>query len=218
MHSDWETFIKAYETAPTEVRTLLDSETIPDYVSALVTKHQLDEEAKPVLIAQLSDIILSLLSVDDFLGRATKEQRLSEVQRDGLAHDIKQFLGSPYRQLETADPAESTVVDDLEGVPLRTTRSGAPPGQDSGEEAQNEEQGVVPVPEVKAAERSAPAPEEPPADPFAERVTPLRTMQSDANRIHGYGAYRRREESKDTPETKEKRVVEPPRYSDNENG
>jgi hypothetical protein len=46
------------------------------------------------------------------------------------------------------------------------------------------------------------------------RLEPLRTMQSDANRIHGYGAYRRQSDQPKPNQNGTQPLVSPPRYVD----
>ncbi len=58
-----------------------------------------------------------------------------------------------------------------------------------------------------------------PSSQLSERLSALRTMQGDAERIHGYGAYRRRNEpTTNKPQSETKPLTSPPRYVETEDG
>lgn len=182
MHSDWETFIAAYTNAPLDVQKLIDSDAIPNFIENLIEQYRIEGSKKRILVSQLSDVVLSLITVEDFIERIEKESSISLEIRSELQNAIKIFLSNPYEYKNSN--ASQTV---------------SPQHIELGE-----------LPKAKEAVQLS--------SQDVETIPPLRTMQRDAERIHGYGAYRSRMKEKyGTPAPKpadNKNLADLPQYED----
>lgn len=285
MHSDWSTFITTYANASPDVKRLIDSAVIPDFVGDLIAKYDFPEKSTPILIAQVSDLVLDLTSVTELADRIRNEHRLPGYAAEPLANDLTKFTttasaersptqttatetyitpeqdksavvtdsqeeqatrppteinSQQYQQPASTPPAapvpqaDTPVSDTLmperrpagREIPLMddgpvahipyaqpaTPQPQAPePQKQSSFEPEPTPQPqyqftpqnlpihqdpppVAPATSANAPQQVPPAPEEPPqpAAPDMSQITPLRTMRSDADRIHGYGAYRKK--------------------------
>lgn len=180
MYSDWETFLQAYTDAPSDIKSLVDSEAIANFVDALASKYEITPSDKRTLIAQVSDFVLSLISKDELAQRIIDENNVPSQNAEELSTDLEQFLINPYRTPEKK-------VE----IPNRTD---------------SEVKSDIPASEAPAAPQNGPS-----------AIESLRTMQGDAERIHGYGAYRRKhpqDADAQKPESQAGTHADLPRYEE----
>lgn len=183
MHSDWETFIKTYTNASPDVKAIIDSEAIVQFADVLTKKYQLSVEYKRILIAQISDLILLLVSNDELASRILKENNVAEESKKALSDDLKHFFNDPKRSIiRTAQTQEKEPVADH-----------SPPELERNEESRISD---------------------------TNDISPLRTMHQDAERIYGYGEYRKKNPlGQSGAQSNGSQVADLPRYvPDNESG
>lgn len=181
--------LERYREMPEEIRDLFDMGIIDRAVTMVSQQYGLTEEQSILLGNQIALTVLLFLPKDDFDGRLVSALNIGPEKATGITTVIESevFL----------------LVDDL----LEEAN-----GRFLDRDVTSEEIPPVASPEPEAATtptESSPKPQE-----STNVIEALRTMQSDANRIHGYGAYRRQAEQPKQNANGTRPLVSPPRYVD----
>jgi len=91
MANNYETFLELYNAASDEVKALIDSELIGEFVTQISTKYNLGPELKTPLISAIADSILDTnLTPINTLG----ETSLDSAQVTNLAEEVDNFIKS----------------------------------------------------------------------------------------------------------------------------
>lgn len=187
--STFSAFHKAYTKASDDTKSVIDSDRISHFLDKLIEAGKLKKELKPKLVELTSDMVLSLIEVDD-LFRELKALTLTSEDVEYLIIEIRKFSTNPYQYMNTEAPL------------LANTASGISNSDDSGVTIKSGESITFTPTSVQSKETaevvSAPLEQETTAETLDSKeesaeeptVKPLRTMEHDMDRIHGYGAYR----------------------------
>lgn len=188
------------ESVPSELSYIFSGQTLERFVENTRVIYSLSD----VQAARLSDeIVLTVLLFEPLRDLGSNIERALAIPRT-VADEI---TSSVRDELLTAEVAE--LIAELNAAQL-ANESGEDIPVDNDELTASEEPVVPasppappaaapePPPVPDAAPAAAPVPQAPEPHPETEthEISPLRTMQGDAERIHGYGAYRARMKEK----------------------
>lgn len=185
-----ETIVQRYETMPPEIRDLFDLGLIERSTKEISETFVLTEEQRIALENQIVMVVLLFLPREGFESRIAETLSIDHSAADTIAgylqnelfdliDDVLEATDEQFRTNTQAATNENRVVEKVEPQPVL-----------------NEE-----------STKSQPSQQEIPS--ASEQISPLRTMHGDAERIHGYGAYRSR--------MKEKYGAPSPKPADNKN-
>lgn len=207
MQKDWETFLEAYQNASSDVRELFDSEKIGVFAERLIQEYGIESRNQREMVALISELFLSLQNTDDVINYFIDTYEIPSSEVKTFSGEIKEFLGNPGRvSPEKRASEEQGKNNGAEKIRLEADQTSPQP-----ENAQEQTEQPVETPPPKQTPTQVG--ESTDADP--SNIAPLRTMESDAERIHGYGAYRNKQNAEQQNE-KRNRLADTPQYHDDE--
>ena len=185
-----------YALLPDELTDLIEYMTVALVVEQISTTYDLTQIQSTLLENEILMVLLLFLPRESFKERIQDSLQIDASLAATIGDEIEKEIFSLVNGILTA--ANKGFVSDtqIEPAPLQESE--------------------VPTPTaMKDPEPTAIAPE----PDLSERISALRTMQGDAERIHGYGAYRRRNEPQSNqPQSSTQPLAAPPRYVDTDEG
>lgn len=192
--------LKHYETLPTEVRDLIDFNISDVVIDDISDEFHLTQQQRISLENQVLLVLLFFLPSQGFGGRimetldidTTLSKNIAKVIQEKLFYLIADILEETDKQLLLQAHTENVhtrEIEEVEPVLLNDIIDTS-----------------IKTPEIP---KTVTVSEEIKTEDF-EKVTPIRTMETDAKRVHGYGAYR---DKNPLPETKETESQEEPTHT-----
>lgn len=165
-----------YKSLPPEVKGLIDLGILKAVLSEIIENQNLTPQQGALLENQILLVMLFLLPQKGF---GVRVQESLDIDKPLT------LLISKYVQEELFDfIAEILEEADTQFALHRSSESVETPTEDTAPEANKEKESST-NPIAKKTTLSIP-----PEGENLEKVTPIRTMETDAKRVHGYGAYR----------------------------
>lgn len=181
MNTKIEQFFEAYTNAPEELRTLIDSEKIGEHAEKLLTLIDKDATLKPALIILFSNFVLDVIDKEelqkDLLAIGIEDRETPMII--SKIENIKRNPKSTVNDLPLPKNNETTIAQKVSIVHQTATQT--TPSADT----------PVEVPVTTPTPTATPPAPKTTGTSTPAQMEPVRTMEKDMDRIHGYGAYRK---------------------------